>query len=76
MQSGGQIQDKFEVYKNYINGTCKECENEAVKVYDKLNRIYYKDAKQAGMSPPNYIMTHIIWNAWRLVQLLLILYIK
>jgi len=28
-------------------------------VYDKLNRVYYKEAKQQGMSAPNYIMLNI-----------------
>jgi hypothetical protein len=32
-------------------------------IYDKLNRIYYKDAKKMEMSSPNYILTHIINKA-------------
>ena len=64
MQSGGSTNNKqFEIYQNYINSIFDEVsEEEAEKVYDKLNRIYYRDAKQAGMSPANYIMTHIIQN--------------
>jgi len=30
------------------------------RIYDKLNRIYYKDAKAVGMSSPNYIMTYLV----------------
>jgi len=56
-QEGGEVKA---LYKEYIDG--KNDSSFAEKAYDKLNRIYYKDAKQVGMSPPNYIMTHIIGN--------------
>ena len=46
------------VYKAYFN---KEVKGEkAKKIYDKLNRVYYKDAKAKNMSPSNYILTHVI----------------
>tara|TARA_R110000765_G_scaffold44935_5_gene92915 strand:+ start:497 stop:4789 length:4293 start_codon:yes stop_codon:yes gene_type:complete len=61
-QQGGSIDNKqFEIYQNYINGVFDEVsEQEAEKVYDKLNRMYYAEAKEKGMAPANYIMTHII----------------
>ena len=31
----------------------------ASKIYDKLNRIYYRDAKAMNMAPANYILTHV-----------------
>ena len=54
--------DKLQVYKDYINGVYDNTDDItfAEKVYDKLNRMHYKDAKKLGMHVPNYIMTHII----------------
>jgi hypothetical protein len=65
-QEGGAIakrqinSDLLKTYKNYINGIDESAE--AVKAYDKLNRIFYKESKLNNMSAPNYIMTHIIAN--------------
>jgi hypothetical protein len=61
-QSGGSTDNKqFEIYQNYINGVFDEVsEEEAKQIYDKLNRIYYAEAKEKGMAPANYIMTHVI----------------
>lgn len=55
----------YNVYKKFMAGgfISKDEEKEAEKVYDKLNRIHYSDAKSLGMSPANYIMTHIIRNS-------------
>tara|TARA_Y100000592_G_scaffold3684_1_gene5311 strand:+ start:42 stop:2702 length:2661 start_codon:yes stop_codon:yes gene_type:complete len=53
--------DLLKTYKNYINGVDES--EEAVKAYDKLNRIFYKESKLNNMSAPNYIMTHVIPNA-------------
>ena len=55
----------YNVYKKFMAGgfISKDEEKEAEKVYDKLNRIHYSDAKSLGMSPTNYIMTHIIRNS-------------
>ena len=53
--------DLLKTYKNYINGVDESAE--AVRAYDKLNRIFYKESKLNNMSAPNYIMTHIIPNA-------------
>jgi len=67
MKDGGAIakkqlnSDLLKTYKNYINGVDESAE--AVKAYDKLNRIFYKESKLNNMSAPNYIMTHIIPNA-------------
>jgi len=55
-KKGGES-DMLDTYKNYINGKVKS--QEAVNVYDKLNRIHLKDARSAGMTVPNYIMTYV-----------------
>jgi LysM repeat protein len=53
------------IYSNYINGDYDgtDLENKAIKIYDKLNRIHYKDAKALGMSPANYILSHVMAKA-------------
>lgn len=58
---GGITNEMLDVYKNYINGvyTNTEKEKDAIKVYDKLNRKYYREAKNANKSVPNYIMSLI-----------------
>jgi len=56
---GGSVMTKpFILYKNYVNGKTKT--KKAEKNYDKLNRVYYGDAKKNNLSATNYIMTHII----------------
>jgi len=57
-QEGGEL----DLYKKYINGDFDGSPEElkAKKVYDKLNRVYYKPAKEAGMSVPNYIMSNVL----------------
>ena len=35
----------------------------AIKIFDKLNRVHYKDAKKLGMTPTNYMMTYVIPNS-------------
>jgi hypothetical protein len=61
LKFGGQI-NKNEVYKNYIKGEYDNTDKLAFgkEVYDKLNRLHYKDAKKLGMHIPNYVMTHIV----------------
>ena len=58
---GGQI-NKNEVYKNYIKGKYDNTDKLAFgkEVYDKLNRLHYRDAKKSGMNIPNYVMTHVV----------------
>tara|TARA_Y100000389_G_scaffold164585_1_gene168376 strand:- start:476 stop:793 length:318 start_codon:yes stop_codon:yes gene_type:complete len=53
------------IYSNYINGDYDgtDLENQAIKIYDRLNRIHYGDAKSLGMSPVNYILTHVVAKA-------------
>ena len=53
------------IYSNYINGDYDgtDLENKAIKIYDRLNRIHYGDAKSLGMSPVNYILTHVVAKA-------------
>jgi hypothetical protein len=60
-QEGGEI-DEFEMYKNYIDGKYDgtDMEEKASKVYDKLNRVYYKQGKESGTTIPNYILSTVI----------------
>ena len=55
-RKGGES-DMLDTYRNYINGKVRS--QEAVNVYDKLNRIHLNDARRMGMTVPNYIMTHL-----------------
>ena len=50
------------MYKDYVKGNIGN-EEQAVKNYDKLNRIYYSKAKELGMTAANYIMTYIVGNS-------------
>ena len=62
-QFGGQLNSgNINMYKNYIKGIVED-KDEALKNYDKLNRIYYTKAKESGMTVANYIMTHIVSNS-------------
>jgi DNA-directed RNA polymerase subunit RPC12/RpoP len=62
-QFGGQLNSgNITMYKDYINGNIGN-EEQAVKNYDKLNRIYYSKAKELGMTAANYIMTYIVGNS-------------
>jgi LysM repeat protein/peptidoglycan hydrolase-like protein with peptidoglycan-binding domain len=58
MAQGGE----YGVYNNYIygkyDGTSRE--KSAAKLYDKLNVKHYKEAKQEGMTVPNYIISKVI----------------
>ena len=59
-QKGGEI-DNLTIYKNYIDGVYDNTpeEKQAQKVYDKLNRLHYRDAKAKQMTPANYVLTYI-----------------
>ena len=61
LKKGGEIENNI-MYKNYINGvyTGSKMESKAEKIYDKLNRLHYKDAKAKQMTPANYVLTHVI----------------
>ena len=61
LEKGGQVKEIFSTYANYING--KDKSQNAEKAFDKLNRIYYRDAKAMNMSPANYIMTYVAGNS-------------
>jgi hypothetical protein len=50
------------MYRDYVKGIIGN-EIEAVKNYDKLNRIYYNKAKELGMTASNYVMTYIVGNS-------------
>ena len=60
-KAGGET-TKLSMYKNYMKGDYDgtEMEGKAEKVFDKLNRVYYRQAKALGMDAPNYIMSKII----------------
>ena len=60
---GGDVDLKE--YIKTLDGTYDGTGNEkrAKDIYDKLNRMYYREAKSAGMSMPNYVMTYIIGNS-------------
>jgi len=64
-QDGGSMSNPHAIYKHYINGNFKTKQEEIIgqKVYDKLNRVYYRDAKAMNMSPANYIMTYVAGNS-------------
>ena len=61
LQKGGEVENNI-MYKNYIDGvyTGSKMESKAEKVYDKLNRLHYRDAKAKQMTPANYVLSHII----------------
>jgi len=60
-EDGGET-DLYKVYSDFINGVYDDTNDyiRAEGVYDKLNRVHYKEAKESGMSIPNYIMTNVI----------------
>ena len=63
-KEGGESDNPLNTYKKYVleELTTKEDREKGKKIYDKLNRVYYKDAKKMNMNPSNYIMTHLITN--------------
>jgi|14BtaG_2_1085337.scaffolds.fasta_scaffold01353_2 hypothetical protein len=60
-EDGGET-DLYKVYSDFINGVYDGSKDyiRAEGIYDKLNRVHYKEAKESGMSIPNYIMTNVI----------------
>tara|TARA_R110001599_G_scaffold320144_3_gene530113 strand:- start:4162 stop:8124 length:3963 start_codon:yes stop_codon:yes gene_type:complete len=59
-KDGGESKP-YKIYKNYVMGNTSDKNSE--KIYDKLNRMHYREAKQAGMDVPNYIMTYLSGNS-------------
>ena len=57
-QQGGSTTDPYTIYMNYINGL--DDSETAKNIFDKLNRMHYKDAKEQGMGVANYIATNVI----------------
>jgi hypothetical protein len=55
---GPRLSKELKLYKNYVNGNVDS--EKARKNYDKLNRVYYREAKIKNMKPANYIMTELI----------------
>ena len=64
-KNGGESEFVNNIYNDYMNGIYDgtPLEENAKKVYDKLNNVYYRQAKESGMTSPNYIMTNVIKNA-------------
>ena len=60
-EDGAEISD-LEMYKNYVYGKYDgtEMETKAKKLYDKLNRVYYKKAKEMNMRVPNFILSRVM----------------
>ncbi len=58
---GGET-DELKIYKDYVYGVYDgtEMQSKAEKIYDKLNRVYYKEAKQSGTTVPNYILSKVM----------------
>ena len=57
-QEGGSTTNPYTIYMNYINGIDES--EVAQNIFDKLNRMHYKDAKEQGMGVANYIATNVI----------------
>jgi hypothetical protein len=55
---GPVLSPELQMYKDYIVG--KDESEKARKNYDKLNRVYYREAKVKNMRPANFIMTELI----------------
>ncbi len=55
---GPTLSPELQMYKDYIVG--KDESEKARKNYDKLNRVYYREAKIKNMRPANFIMTELI----------------
>tara|TARA_R110001592_G_scaffold155883_5_gene385990 strand:+ start:4227 stop:9788 length:5562 start_codon:yes stop_codon:yes gene_type:complete len=53
------------MYERYISGGYDgtPMEKAAINIYDKINRKHYKEAKELGMSPANYVMTYLVNNS-------------
>ena len=55
-EKGGDV-EVMNLYKKYLMGG--DTSKQGQMVYDKLNRLFYNDAKQRCMTPQNYIMTYL-----------------
>ena len=61
-EKGGEV--VYKIYKKFMQGGFTGNEKkQAEKIFDKLNRVHYKDAKKLGMTPTNYMMTFVIPNS-------------
>ena len=60
-QEGGSTTNQYTIYMNYINGIDES--EVAQNIFDKLNRMHYRDAKTRGMGVANYIASNIIPNS-------------
>ena len=51
------IQDQIALYLAYVSGAADGTpyEKKLKRIYDKLNRVYYKDAKKAGLETIEYM---------------------
>jgi len=60
-KEGGSTTNPYTIYMNYINGIDES--EVAQNIFDKLNRMHYRDAKTRGMGVANYIASNIIPNS-------------
>ena len=53
---------KLRIYKDFVNGVYDNSSSIdfVQSVFDKVNRIYYNQAKEANMSTPNYVMSFLV----------------
>ena len=53
---------KLRIYKDFVNGVYDNSSNIdfVQSVFDKVNRIYHNQAKEANMSTPNYVMSFLV----------------
>mgnify|MGYP003588122151 CR=1 FL=1 len=61
MEEGGEADVKeqlLKMYSDYVDGT--DDSEQAKAIYDKLNKVYYNEAKQNKMTVPNYILTKVM----------------
>ena len=53
---------KLRIYKDFVNGVYDNSSSIdfVQSVFDKVNRIYHDQAKEANMSTPNYVMSFLV----------------
>ena len=53
---------KLRIYKDFVNGVYDNSSSIdfVQSVFDKVNRIYHNQAKEANMSTPNYVMSFLV----------------
>lgn len=59
---GGETKIALNIYKDYVDGIYDGTpeENDARRVFNRLNTKHLNDARKQGMSPANYVMTNLL----------------